>query len=220
MNTKQINVVLLEDEAAHAEAIWRALESAGGLFKVQITGSVKKYRELVAKNQPDIALLDMVLPDGNALDLLIMPREQNAYPMLVLTSHGNEQAAVAALKKGALDYIVKSPETFANMPRIVTGALNQWALIQERKKAGQALQISEANFRNSIENSPLGSGLSMKMVILSIQTGCFWTFTAIKISKSLILHRLMNVILRTATLNSRREKKKGSAVNRCRITMM
>ena len=119
-------------------------------------GSLKKYREHVAANPPDIALLDMVLPDGNGIDLLTAPPEANAFPMLILTSHGNEQAAVAALKAGALDYIVKSPETFANMPHILTRALNQWSLIQENKKAQQALQVSEENFRNSIDNSPLG----------------------------------------------------------------
>jgi PAS domain S-box-containing protein len=156
MKTKQIHVLLLEDEAAHVEAIRRTLESAAGLFKVQHVGTVNKFRDVVAANQPDIALLDLVLPDGNSVDLLSSAQGKNAFPMLILTSHGNEQAAVAALKKGALDYIVKSPETFANMPRIVTSALNQWASIQGRKKAEQGLQISEANFRNSIENSPLG----------------------------------------------------------------
>jgi PAS domain S-box-containing protein len=76
--------------------------------------------------------------------------------MLILTSHGNEMAAVAALKSGALDYVVKSPEIFADMPRILTRNLNQWALIHENKKAQQDLQVSEKNFRNSMDNSPLG----------------------------------------------------------------
>ena len=115
MNRKQIRVLLLEDEAAHAEAIRRGLESSDGAFKLQIVGTIKKYREQVAANPPDIALLDMVLPDGNGIDLLASPPESNAFPMLILTSHGNEKAAVDALKAGALDYIVKSPETFAEM---------------------------------------------------------------------------------------------------------
>ena len=156
MDIKQIQVLLLEDEAAHIEAIRRALESAANLFNVQVVTSIKKYHQLIEVNPPDIALLDMVLPDGNALDLLSSAQQPVVFPMLILTSHGNEQAAVAALKKGALDYIVKSPETFANMPRIVTSALKQWASIQEVKKAERALQISEESFRNSIENSPLG----------------------------------------------------------------
>jgi PAS domain S-box-containing protein len=156
MTGKQIQVLLLEDEAAHAEAIRRAVESSDNVFKVQIVGSLKEFRDYIGVNPPDIALLDMVLPDGNGIDLLKSLPQPNAFPMLVLTSHGNENAAVEALKAGALDYVVKSPETFAETPRILTRNLNQWALIQENKKAAQLLQASEANFRNSMENSPLG----------------------------------------------------------------
>ena len=156
MDKKPIQVLLLEDEAAHVEAIRRALETKNNAFKLQVVGSLRKYREHLAALQPDIALLDMVLPDGNGIDLLSSPPESNAFPMLILTSHGNEQAAVAALKAGALDYIIKSPETFTNMPRILTGALNQWNMLLSHKKAERALEISEQNFHSSLENSPLG----------------------------------------------------------------
>ena len=40
-----------------------------------------------------------------------------------MTSMGNEEVAVAAIKLGAVDYFVKSPETFANMPRFMRRAL-------------------------------------------------------------------------------------------------
>ena len=156
MTGKQIHVLLLEDEAAHAEAIRRALESSDNAFQVQIVGSLKEFRNYVGVNPPDIALLDMVLPDGSGIDLLKSLPQPNAFPMLILTSHGNEKAAVDALKAGALDYIVKSPEAFTETPRILTRNLQQWLLIQENKKASQALQASETNFRSSMENSPLG----------------------------------------------------------------
>ena len=156
MEKKQIQILLLEDEAAHAEAIHRALESSDGDLKVHVVGSLKEFRDYVAANTPDIALVDMLLPDGNGIDLLTYPPESNAFPMLILTSHGNEKAAVAALKAGALDYVIKSPETFAETPHIIKRNLNQWALIQENKKIQETLRSSEANFHNSMENSPLG----------------------------------------------------------------
>ena len=156
MTGKKIQVLLLEDEAAHAEAIRRGLESADGAFQLQVVDTLKKFHAHVAANPPDIALIDMVLPDGNGIDLLSSPLKSNPFPMLILTSHGDEKAAVAALKAGALDYIVKSPETFANVSRILTRNLQQWSLIQENRKAAQLLQASEANFRNSIDSSPIG----------------------------------------------------------------
>ena len=156
MDKKQIQVLLLEDEAAHAEAIRRALESSDGDLKLHIVGSLKGFRDYIAADTPDIALVDMVLPDGNGIDLLTYPPESKAFPMLILTSHGNEKAAVDALKAGALDYVVKSPETFAAMPRIITRNLTQWSLIQKNNKNEQALRESEQNFRNSLEGSLIG----------------------------------------------------------------
>jgi PAS domain S-box-containing protein len=156
VSDKPIKVLLLEDEVAHAKAIHRTLTSTGSPFQLQIVDNLKQYREYVANNSPDVVLLDNVLQDGNGIELLRAPAELNDFPMILLTSVGNEQSAVAAIKAGALDYIVKSPDTFADMPHILTRVLNQWSSIQERKKAEQALQISETNFRNSIENSPLG----------------------------------------------------------------
>jgi PAS domain S-box-containing protein len=145
MDTKIFKTLLLEDEAAHAEAIRRALESAGNSFEVQIVGSLKEYRDSVAVKPPDIAILDMVLPDGNAIDLLTSIPEGNSFPMLILTSHGNEKAAVSAIKAGALDYMIKSPETLADMPHILTRALSYWELIRERrlleKQKGLSLKV-------------------------------------------------------------------------------
>ena len=79
-----MQILLLEDEAAHAEAIRRVLESSDSSYKVHIVGSLQEFRDYVALNPPDIALLDMVLPDGNGLDLLSSVPESNTFPMLIL----------------------------------------------------------------------------------------------------------------------------------------
>jgi len=50
------------------------------------------------------------------MESLTLLSEDNPFPVLVMTSCGNEAVAVAAMKIGALDYLVKSPEVFANMP--------------------------------------------------------------------------------------------------------
>ena len=151
-----MNILLLEDEPAHAEAVRRALEASGLKAVVQVAGTLREYHEAVAARPPDIALLDMILPDGRALDVLTSLPDACPFPILIMTSYGNEQTAVMAMKAGALDYIVKSPESFDTMPHAVERALREWNVLQERKRAEEGLHKMEENYRRSLDGSPLG----------------------------------------------------------------
>jgi len=64
MAAKSIKILLLEDDTAHAEAIMRELKDTR--YKVRVAGTLREYYESVAADPPDIALLDMALPDGGA----------------------------------------------------------------------------------------------------------------------------------------------------------
>jgi signal transduction histidine kinase len=128
-----IDVLIVEDDPAHAEAILRSL-AADGSARVQTASSLREYREAICSCNPAVVLADLNLPDGQALDMLSFPPESQAFPVLVMTSHGDEQKAVQAMKAGALDYVVKSPESFAEMPRIIERALREWRLIIEKQR--------------------------------------------------------------------------------------
>jgi len=139
MTVSLIDILLADDEPAHAEAIRRALEASSLSCRVSVVGTLAEFRAAVARTQPAIAVVDLNLPDGRALELLTAPLEDAAFPVLIMTSHGNEHTAVEALKSGALDYLVKSPEAFAGMPRAVERSLREWGLIQQRRSAERAL---------------------------------------------------------------------------------
>jgi len=150
---KTIDILLVEDDPAHAESIRRAFLSSGTRAEIRVVGTLREYREQVTARVPDIVVLDFNLPDGKATDVLISPPEDGPFPILLNTSYGDERIAVSALKAGALDYIVKSSEAFAAMPRSVERALREWTLLQERKRAVAALQDSEARYRLLVENA-------------------------------------------------------------------
>ena len=140
MSNAELRIVIVEDEPAHAEAILRAFEDAGLGGDISVAGTLKEYRESVSNRPPDVALMDLNLPDGRAVEVLELPPEDGPFPILIMTSFGNEEVAVEALKAGALDYVVKSPEAFAAMPRTVMRVLREWNLLQERKRAQEALR--------------------------------------------------------------------------------
>ena len=107
---------------------------------IKVVGTLREFRQCSVELPPDIAVMDLNLPDGRAVEVLTYPPEAGPFPILVMTSYGNEQVAVTAIKSGALDYVVKSPEAFADMPHIVARALQEWNLLQERKQAEDELR--------------------------------------------------------------------------------
>ncbi len=134
-------VLLVEDDPAHAAAIQRAVEAGGSGSEIKVVGTLREFRQSSVDRPPTIAVMDLNLPDGRATEVLTSPPEAGEFPVLVMTSYGNEQVAVEAIKSGALDYVVKSPEAFADMPHIITRALQGWNLLQERKRAEEALEF-------------------------------------------------------------------------------
>ena len=141
-----LSLLILEDEESHAEAIRRAFDSAVPPVEIRTASSVREYCEQVAASPPDIVLMDLNLPDSNPMEALSLLSEKNSFPVLVMTSYGNEAVAVAAMKSGALDYLVKSPETFANMPHSVERVLREWNLLQAHKRVEEELHERESSY--------------------------------------------------------------------------
>ena len=134
MNQNKIAILLLEDEAAHAEAIRRSLESANTNYEIQVVDSLKKYRQSLKQKLPDIALLDMLLPDGNAMELLTSQPEADTFPKVFFSSQADEQLALKTIEAGAQDFIVKSPSTFADLPQILDRNMTRWQLITKNRQ--------------------------------------------------------------------------------------
>jgi len=81
------------------------------------------------------------------VEVLVQRPEEGDFPALVMTSYGNEQVAVEAMKAGALDYLVKSAESFSDMPRTVSRAMREWSHLKARQRAEIALRESEEKYR-------------------------------------------------------------------------
>lgn len=153
MNRTNIRVLLVEDNDAHAELISRAFEPRNALMQLDVVNTLQKARAAMQEAPPDLVLIDLILPDGRGTDLLPSEEQEAPFPFVIMTSHGDEEVAVEALKGGALHYVVKSWETLAEMPQIVDTALREWGHVVERRRAEKALQLSEEHFRSLIENA-------------------------------------------------------------------
>ena len=136
---KRFKILMVEDEPAHAELVSRAFEKHAEQFDLSVAGSLKAARQYLSDRSPDLVLADLFLPDGLGSDLLPGSVDGARYPVVVMTSYGDEKAAVKAMKAGALDYIVKSEVTLKDMPHQATQTLREWHHITARKRAEASL---------------------------------------------------------------------------------
>jgi CheY-like chemotaxis protein len=166
MGKPPLRLLLVEDEAAHAVAIQHAFGTGGAEAQIEVVGTLEEFRRRSADHAPDLALMDLNLPDGKAVDVLTTPPEDGPFPVIVMTSYGSEQVAVQAIKSGALDYVVKSPESFAEMPHTVARALREWTLLTDRREAVAAQKVLIAKLEDALSKVKTLSGL------LPICSGC------------------------------------------------
>lgn len=153
MSNDIIHILLVEDEDPHAELIERAFEDQGNEFEIHRVHSLAEAREYMRSHEPRLIIADWRLPDGESMALLPNHRDPLATPIILMTSYGNERIAVEALKSGALDYVVKSPESMLDMPHLARKALDQWTARADRIHMQEALSESEAQFRLLAENA-------------------------------------------------------------------
>ena len=153
MNDQITHILLIEDETAHVELVRRAFEARGGEFRLTVAGSLAKARACLAEARPHLIIADLGLLDGLGTGLLMNEGEERTVPLIVMTAQGNEAEAVAAMKAGALDYLVKSEEVLADTPRIAERALREWDYITRRQEAVREKVKSEERFRLLFENA-------------------------------------------------------------------
>lgn len=153
MSNDIIHILLVEDEDPHAELIQRAFEDHRSDFEIHRVKSLSAARAFILEKEPGLIIADWRLPDGESMELLPNHRDPLATPIILMTSYGNERIAVEALKSGALDYVVKSPESMLDMPHLARRALDQWEARADRIRIQEALSESEAQFRLLAENA-------------------------------------------------------------------
>jgi two-component system response regulator RegX3 len=104
MSRPKRTILLVEDEVSITEPLAEALRSEG--FETQVAGTVAEALEL-ARRDPDLVLLDLMLPDGSGFDVCRELRKRSQVPIIMLTARGEEADRVVGLELGADDYVVK-----------------------------------------------------------------------------------------------------------------
>lgn len=106
LSTDPLNVLMVDDDAELAAMVVDLLQAQG--MRVHCAGTAAAGLEELVRVQPDVLLLDLMLPDANGLDLCRRLRESgHELPVLMLTARGDPIDRVLGLELGADDYLGK-----------------------------------------------------------------------------------------------------------------
>ena len=156
-----IRVLLVEDDAAHAAMILRAFEDAAVRhYRIDLAGTFAEAEERIRNTETEYGLVitDVRLPDGSGLDVVKeVTRRGMPYPVLVMTSHVDDDFAATALSLGAMDYVVKSDALFSDMPHIVKRSMREWSLLESQRAAHEREQDLQRRLAHAERLESLGT---------------------------------------------------------------
>jgi two-component system KDP operon response regulator KdpE len=101
----RLRVLVCDDEPQILRALRITLRDEG--FDVLVATTVAEALDVAALHAPDAAILDLLLPDGDGIEITRRLREWSAVPIIVLSAVGEEEQKIRALQAGADDYVTK-----------------------------------------------------------------------------------------------------------------
>ncbi|MDZ7739531.1 MAG: response regulator [Bacteroidales bacterium] len=148
---KSIKILFAEDLQTDVELAQREIRKGDIAFSHKVVDTEEGFREALREFNPDIIISDYSMPSFDGMAALKITRSVDSnIPFIVLTGSMNEETAVACMKAGANDYVIK--EHINRLPYALLEALENSRARIEREKIEKELQESEAKFRNIFEN--------------------------------------------------------------------
>src|SRR6266571_1466683 len=142
-------ILIVDDEPSARYGLRRALEAK---YRIAEADSAEAAREALPREQPDLVLLDVVLPGQDGLSFLRWMREQGSeIPVLMVSALDTAKTAVEALQLGAADYLVKGFELEELRQRVAN--LLRLASLEKENDALRRRLTTEGQFGQMIGRS-------------------------------------------------------------------
>ncbi len=104
-----LHALLIDDDEDFLAGLAEIARQEG--FEVATAGSLQEARNCLARESIDIALVDLALPDGQGVDLLLELKDIAGTDVVLISGAATVESAIMALRQGALDYLTKPLDT-------------------------------------------------------------------------------------------------------------
>ncbi|WP_028579916.1 PAS domain S-box protein [Desulfogranum japonicum] len=143
MNSQRVVVLLIEDNPADIRLIREHFsECTPGTFTLNIVESLRAGLEILGKEEVDVILLDLSLPDSQGFETFL--NVQNRYPeipIIILTGFDDEALAIKAVKEGAQDYLSKGHVSSHLLARSTRYAIERKRTEEALRRVGDKLEL-------------------------------------------------------------------------------
>ena len=157
MNT-QIKILLADDDPVLLELLPAQLATSE--LAISTVSSGASVLELCAKEEFDVVLLDVNLPDVSGVDLLSkIVNEENSPEVIMLTADKSLQTGVEAMRRGAYDYVTKPAES-----ELIEALARKAAEKRQLRWQNAKLKIAVRQQNVNLETKPVHTSSSMKEI--------------------------------------------------------
>lgn len=139
-DAQHLSILIFDPDDGYQEVVRGMLMQQHDItFDMRETGA-DDIDEQLKKAVPDVVVLGLDLQHPTSMDWLQQIREKEVAPVVILATGGDEQSAVAAMKKGAYDYIPKAYLTLDQLTKSLINAREKWQLLKETERLQARLQ--------------------------------------------------------------------------------
>ena len=133
-------ILAVDDEPRYLEIIRFNLETAG--YRVACAASGEEALEAVAADEPELIVLDVMLPGIDGFEVLGRVRDRSGCPIIMLTAKGAEEDKVRGLRLGADDYVTK-PFSAQELLARVEAVLRRARGVEAREPQAQTFELGD-----------------------------------------------------------------------------
>jgi nitrate/nitrite-specific signal transduction histidine kinase/CheY-like chemotaxis protein len=147
---RALRLLLIEDSEDDAEFVLRSLRFGGYEPVAERVSSAEEVNAALERGGWDLVISDYVMPGFGGLEALELCKKKGLdVPFIIVSGHIGEEVAVASLKAGANDYVMK--DRLARLAPAVQRALQETRIARAHKLANEALRENEARLRKTVE---------------------------------------------------------------------
>ena len=174
---KPIRILYIDDYPLDRALVRDALLKEKSGFELVVADSRAEFERLIADGEYDLVLSDFNILGFTGLQVLeAVQAKSPQIPVIIVTGTGSEEIAAEAIKRGAADYVIKSPQHIRRLPHTIESALQQKKLMEERSLAEYALRESQRTLSTLMGNLPgmaYRSKNTRNWSMFFVSEGCF-----------------------------------------------